>query len=138
MKAGEASTYPKKQGEYLIKYMECEIPYYMIAYFWPEGSVNTKGESVFGFFYDADCSKEANIETQWGYKPFAYCYLPNMIIGEKEMDYTKVECESKTVTDISLEGFVKMYVGSKNNPLTGKTFREIDEIRKEYILKSVN
>ena len=84
MIAGDYSTYPKERGQYLLKYKLDGINYYMIAFFWPKGDPmsnwpNEPDPDKFGFFYDENCEKEANIETQWHFQPYAYCYLPEII-----------------------------------------------------------
>lgn len=68
---GDWDTYPKSRGQYLIRYLDGDFEYYMITYF------HTKDEENPGFYFDADCSKESEIENKWGYKPIAWVYLPN-------------------------------------------------------------
>jgi hypothetical protein len=88
MRAGDISTYPKETGQYLIKYHYNDNSYFMIAYFWVDGDdwLKPKNEKRVGFYYDENCEKEANIETQWGYKPYAYYKLPNILSEKPELD----------------------------------------------------
>ena len=85
MTAGKYETYPKESGQYLIKYKQDDISYYMIAYFWAKGDPlnNWPDEPIpgkFGFFYDENCKEEANIEgPTWNFKPYAYIKLPDIV-----------------------------------------------------------
>lgn len=89
MTAGNYETYPKKSGQYLIKYHQGSMNYYMIAYFWAKGDKmnnwpDEEDPDKFGFFYDENCEKEANIEgPNWNLVPYEYIMLPDIIKTEK-------------------------------------------------------
>lgn len=85
MEAGNFDTYPTESGQYLIKYHLDSMNYYMIAYYWAKGDEmncwpDKPDPDKFGFFYDENCEKAANIEgPKWNFKPYAYMKLPDII-----------------------------------------------------------
>ena len=71
--AGNWDTYPTKRGQYLLKYKDGDLSFYMISYFHPKGSEHP------GFYFDDNCKMEAEIESKWGFKPYQWAFLPNLL-----------------------------------------------------------
>lgn len=87
--SGDLSTYPKKEGKYLIKFFNADnnyLPEYLVAYF--KEYIDCEGNETKGFFFDEGCAASACLEGPvFKHKVFEYVFLPNLL--SKEGEYNK-------------------------------------------------